>query len=213
MDGHRLDELARRLGALSAPAIGRRRVVALALGALGLAGGSGVQGADASSRCRAGGYHCSRDGNCCTGRCLIDPRRPRHLQYRCACERGKTLCGTRCVELDSSLHCGACNRRCKGDEICCNGACVADDTIDNCGACGVRCGVQQECKDGACVIPPSGCSAANPCTKVIGSDEYGCCDGVCKLVTDNDCCGDVCDVQGGSSCTAPDNGYTKPYCD
>ncbi len=86
---------------------------------------------------------------------------------RCQCPTGQTLCGTRCVNLQTdAANCGMCARACTAPSTCSAGACstvcaagqtqcsgrcvnVQTDTA-NCGACGTACASGTSCTAGAC---------------------------------------------------------------
>ncbi len=87
----------------------------------------------------------------------------------CTCSAGSTLCGTRCVDLQTNTaNCGACARTCSVGGLCtagtcscpaatpmvCAGTCVDVNTsIAHCGACGNACMPTFTCSAGTCACP------------------------------------------------------------
>ena len=195
MDAKRFDDLSRLLGR----GLSRRGAIRAAIGAIVGAVGAGAlpDDAGAASRCRVGGYQCTRNGQCCTGVCVTGPRIPRTQRNRCKCEAGLVLCGTRCVSLTSTRHCGGCGVRCRADEQCCNGTCVRLGTDANCARCGNTCALADTCWSGACV-------RNTPCLRVTCSGSTTCCGGTCVDLQSSgaNCgaCGTVCPT--GVSCVA-----------
>ncbi len=124
-------------------------------------------------------------GSCSTAcdanqRCELD----REGHPVCMCPKGKTRCGTLCVDLNTEpRHCGGCDYDCthihrvrdNSYALCtygtCGSTCLAgyadcnDDVEDgcetlvradpeNCGACGNKCAAGQACAGGQCVVEP-----------------------------------------------------------
>ena len=193
MDDSRFDDLSRLFGRVRS----RRHLVRATLGVLSGAALVGAADAEASTRrstiCRPGGYQCTRDGQCCHGRCKsIATPGTRRVRLVCACPSGQTLCGTRCVDLDTDTrHCGACGRRCRAGESCCDGVCAAIGTPAACAGCGDVCDPGDSCVDGECT---------SVCVEGPGIDA--CCDNVATTLgtaTDCDDCDDTCSA-AGSEC-------------
>ena len=54
-----------------------------------------------------------------------------------ACPTGTMMCGTACVDLQTSpLHCGSCDHACMANEVCVAGNCREYRPTSNCTACG-----------------------------------------------------------------------------
>jgi len=88
-----------------------------------------------------------------------------------ACAAGTTLCGNRCINLQTdNANCGVCGTTCTGGSACtagacacpagqtyCGGSCIVTTTdVSNCGACGTRCGFGQVCSRSTCVNAVTG---------------------------------------------------------
>jgi hypothetical protein len=105
-------------------------------------------------------------------------------------------------DLNSALHCGACNVACLYFETCCNGKCVAPITFyndpANCGGCGIACGSYQFCCQGHC-YNPSWSSYNQP------PPDAQCCSQPCA--SGQTCCGTQCtDLQNDDyHCGSCDN--------
>ena len=182
MGDSRFDDLSRLFGHVRS----RRYLVRAALGTFTGAAVVGTADASATTRrsvSRPGGYQCTRDGHCCTGRCttVLSPgaRRPRVV---CSSPTGQTLCGTRCVDLDADPRtCGACGKRCKGGESCCDGVCAAIGSPAACAARGDRRSPGDSCVKGECT---------SICVEGPGIDAR--CENVATTLGTATDCGDAC---------------------
>ncbi len=120
-----------------------------------------------------------------------------------SCPTGQTLCGTTCVDTQTSAtNCGACGTACGTGQVCtagrcgcptgqllCGGVCVnAQTSVTNCGACGRTCLAGQSCTAGACVCPTG--------TNVCGTT----CVNLQTSATNCGTCGTTC--PSGAACTA-----------
>jgi hypothetical protein len=120
-----------------------------------------------------------------------------------SCTTGQTLCGTTCVDLQTSAtNCGTCGTACGTGQVCtagrcgcptgqllCGGVCVnAQTSVTNCGACGRTCLAGQSCTAGACVCPTG--------TNVCGTA----CVNLQTSATNCGTCGTTC--PSGAACTA-----------
>jgi hypothetical protein len=109
MDGKRLDDLARRLGA--APS---RRGVLRALAGIAAGGALAVVGRPpaGAQACRGAGRLCAADAHCCSGFC--DTANPDPVRRnRCACPPGQENCRGACNDLATDvLNCGGCGIGC-----------------------------------------------------------------------------------------------------
>ena len=166
MDGKRFDDLARAIGA----GISRRRLV---LGGLGIAGVSiaGGNAATGAARCKVGGRVCTRNGQCCSSACQRITGNATRARYVCGCTDGKTLCGSRCVDLASDR--------------------------GNCGGCGKRCSAASTCVAGSCYVAPTPTSTPIPTstpTPPCPAGEKWCGSACVELGTDTNCtdCGVIC---------------------
>jgi hypothetical protein len=111
------------------------------------------------------------------------------------CPVGLTLCGTQCLDLNSSQHCGSCSSPgCPGGTTCVAGACKA-----TCGANGSNCTSAGQCCSLFCNTGTSMCATcpllANGATCAIGTD---CCSGQCSGVAT------CCNKGLGQGCTGSD---------
>jgi len=119
------------------------------------------------------------------------------------CPTGQSLCGSTCVDLQTSVaNCGTCGTACGTGQVCaagrcgcptgqllCGNACVTPTTDrNNCGACGRVCSTGFNCTAGACVCP-TGQSNCNGTCRTLTTDTANC-----------GACGTVCPT--GSACTA-----------
>lgn len=121
------------------------------------------------------------------------------------CAAGKTMCGTRCVNLSKApRNCGACGVVCGAGKMCKSGVCTATGGANstttsntnstcatgktmcgtrcvnlstaprNCGACGVVCGTGQRCSNGVCSCA-SGQTVSGGCHCLSGQTVNGVC--------------------------------------
>jgi hypothetical protein len=206
MEDQKFDRLARSVAKVSR----RRALGAGLLMALGV--GLGVGQSDARQAvCSPGGHGCTRDGQCCTNRCIRASVGKGAVRYRCACPAGQSFCGNRCVATNTTSNCGGCGLRCRSSETCIDGVCSpptvtatpvatttpAAPTCSNNGDCGS--GAASCCADSACVIPYTVAAA-------------GACSSDCQCVSGYACGGGICKKAGGQSCTSPSECATPNCC-
>jgi hypothetical protein len=147
MESSRFDAISRVL----ATRIGRRRLVAAALGLA--ATGAGFDAASAAdsrrSYCRALNTTCTRGNQCCSGFCDTGVLRHRTRINKCACPADTTACNGRCIDPTSDVkHCGGCGLACDATV-----ADVCSDSTCSCGE-GPACTNSKTCENGVCVAPP-----------------------------------------------------------
>ncbi len=102
------------------------------------------------------------------------------------CRGGKTRCGRKCVDLQTSRkHCGACRQPCRRGEDCSGGRCVGDGGVVTCG--GEPCpDATFVCQDGACTCPEGREACSGSPQLRGGSPMQTCCP------TGLTCCGGRC---------------------
>jgi hypothetical protein len=152
MDGHRFDDLTRKLAVR-----GSRRGMLTGLVAI------------VASRSRSGAAACpqgqfARRGVGCV--CRSTGRPPSSSGGPCPCPNGLERCGGVCVRRDRDpAHCGECGRVCPAERpFCVGGACVACRWNAECDD-GIGCTVDT-CRAGACHNDPNDavCDDGDPCT-------------------------------------------------
>jgi hypothetical protein len=181
MDGSRFDQFTRRFAAIS----DRRRLI---VGALSGAAVAGLHVDDADARppvCRKQAQYCTKNRQCCNGRCRLGKPVPRATRNVCECDAPSVFCGKQCRDLTSDpKNCGACGKVIDREtRRCCNGEPTPIDG-QNCAACGDVCGPDDLCcpQTGGCVdrlTDPNNC----------GECGVVCSSGVC---TNGECSGGGC---------------------
>lgn len=170
MEGQRFDDLTRSVAGISR----RNALRLLAGGALG--GLATLLDRDGAAACRRIRRACTRDGQCCSGRC--DPKRGR---CQGSCRNGQKLCNGRCIA--KSAACDAVpgpsdptGPPAQSNTIACGGAQVNPQTDEaNCGACGRACPLGARCLEGECFCPAgtSRCPGIDRCVELL-TDPANC---------------------------------------
>jgi hypothetical protein len=207
MDGHRFDDLTKRL----AVGTSRRRVIKGLAGSVagGLAVLAGRHGADARRRTQAscGNTVCAGDPGICNDGCVC-----------CEYANGNSRCMP--------------PNRCTGEVVCpgglefCDGSCTTLGTMENCSSCGDTCGVNEVCGENGCecsgagltdingfcfrTIPDNSAASGQMCRtagpqchgagSVSGTGSYVCI-AYTGNICDENCPTGVC--QNGDKCVAP----------
>lgn len=205
MDGHRFDEMTRRLGA----GLSRRQLVRGLLGGAGALAGSTVLKQVGSAQGPCIGRPCTDQGDCCTAFSCS-------TEGICVCFSGHALC----PETDSCypIEGGCCDAsQCGSGQACESNSCVNIDPCD-----GVQCGPCEFCDDGDCI---SNCSTGQTCVNDQCVDDDPCANVECGLcetcdasgVCQSDCSGnDVCCEATGAcydpatACCTNDDCLTAP---
>ena len=135
------------------------------------------------------------------------------------CATGTTMCGTECVDTQSSrAHCGECGTTCGAGEACidgacgvicpsgqtvCEGACIdASSDRRHCGACGTACESGEICVEGTCELScPAGQTLCGTACIDTTSDPRHCgaCDAACE--SGAVCSESMCAVSCGADLT------------
>ncbi|WP_437636266.1 MXAN_6577-like cysteine-rich protein [Sorangium sp. So ce854] len=113
-----------------------------------------------------------------------------------ACGEDETLCGARCVDLESdAANCGDCGVQCGAGRVCAAGDCACsaeltecdDACVDvqsdraHCGGCGAPCGPSQLCVEGACACAAELTECGGACVNLETSEQHcGGCDNACE---------------------------------
>jgi len=149
--------------------------------------------------CISTGQSCTSGTSCCTGYCPANGA--------CGCPDEQTVCGTRCVDMQTdAFNCGGCGTTCAQGTACAGGVCscpIAGESVcdtgcvdlrsdsNNCGSCDMTC--DTSCSGGICTCP---------------TDYATMCDGQCvDLQSDTDNCG-ACGVE----CSGSASGCTSGQC-
>jgi hypothetical protein len=154
------DELAK---AMASGTVSRGKALRLMGSALLGAALASVPGVAWADDCRPYGRRCTGDRQCCSRRCIRNPRGDGRI---CGCPTGQTRCGDRCVNLQiNENNCGRCGKRCAAGQECVNGMCESGggcpDGRPPCGGAPTCCLPGETCLNGTC---------ANFCT-----EELSCC--------------------------------------
>jgi hypothetical protein len=223
MDADRFDALSRALSTTHPRRHLTRLLGGVSLGAV-LSGGV-IR--EAAAALRNGGYGCTKDDQCKTGKCLgsgkcsCSRKFPRCRQPSNPCQNATCNFSTkRCVtsNRDDGIACGT-------DQACCNGTCAAATLVGT----GSACGSTSECCPGLTCSPDGQtnvrvcCASGKSCNGVCCAADTDSCtlgDLTCcrpANVCEKNCCpdGTVCTtdpVTGNSVCCASENSCNDVCC-
>lgn len=191
VDAERFDDLTRSVAGIS-----RRNALRLLAGG-GLGGLATLLDRDGAAACRRIRRACTRDNQCCSGRC--DPQRGR---CQGSCRNGQKLCNGRCIA--NASPCGAVPSPTvlpppPSGLIPCGGVQIDPQTDEaNCGACGRACPPGARCLEGECFCPAgtSRCPGIDRCVDLLtDQQDCGACNRPClsgQTCTDGRCQTAVC---------------------